>query len=68
MAGCVGHGKGGKISFFDEINKERMSEEELEPAITRQLDDMTLKYWQYLIKSPHVEGGSIEKQTNPVPP
>ena len=46
MAGCVVHGKGGKISFFDEINKERMSEEELEPAITHQLDDMTLKYWQ----------------------
>ena len=33
------------MSIFDDINKEKMSEEELEPAISSQLAEVAHKYW-----------------------
>ena len=34
-----------KVSIFDDINKEKMSEEEVEPAISSQLAEVAHKYW-----------------------
>ena len=34
-----------KVSIFDEINKEKMSEEEVGPAISGQLAEVAHKYW-----------------------
>ena len=34
-----------KVSTFNEINKEKMSEEDVGPAISSQLAEVTHKYW-----------------------
>ena len=33
------------LDIFEEINKGKMSEEELGPAISSQLAEVTIKYW-----------------------
>ena len=33
------------LGIFEEINKEKMSEEELGPAISSQLAEVEMKYW-----------------------
>ena len=43
-----------KVSIFDEINKEKMSEEEVGPAISSQLAEVAHKYWVYKAKKPAV--------------
>ena len=42
------------LGIFEEINKEKMSEEELGPAISSQLDEVALKYWSEESKNPVV--------------
>ena len=41
-----------KVSIFDEINKEKMSEEEVGPAISGQLAEVPHKYWADEAKKP----------------
>ena len=43
-----------KVSIFDEINKEKMSKEEVGRAISSQLDEMAHKYWADEAKKPAV--------------
>ena len=43
-----------KVSIFDEINKEKMSEEEVGPAISGQLAEVAHKYWADEAKKPAV--------------
>ena len=42
------------LAIFEEINKEKMSEEELGPAISSQLAEVAMKYWSEESKSPVV--------------
>ena len=42
------------LDIFEEINKEKMSEEELDPAISSQLVDVAMKYWSEESKNPVV--------------
>ena len=43
-----------KVSTFNEINKEKMSEEDVGPAISSQLAEVTHKYWTDEAKKPAV--------------
>ena len=43
-----------KVSTFNEINKEKMSEEDVGPAISNQLAEVTHKYWTDEAKKPAV--------------
>ena len=45
---------GNDLAIFEEINKEKMSEEELGPAIPRQLAEVAMKYWSEESKNPVV--------------
>ena len=49
-----------KVSIFDEINKEKMSEEEGGPAISGQLAEVTHKYWADEAKKPAVVSKIVE--------
>ena len=63
QVGDVGHqNKGGreKVSIFDEINKEKMSEEEVGPAISGQLAEVAHKYWADEAKKPAVVSKIME--------
>ena len=42
------------LAIFEEINKEKMSEEELGPVIPRQLAEVAMKYWSEESKNPVV--------------
>ena len=42
------------LAIFEEINKEKMSEEELGPAISSQLAEVAMKYWSEESKNPVV--------------
>ena len=42
------------LAIFEEINKEKMSEEELRPAISSQLAGVAIKYWSEESKNPVV--------------
>ena len=42
------------LAIFEEINKEKMSEEELGPAISSQLAEVAMKYWPEESKNPVV--------------
>ena len=42
------------LGIFEEINKEKMSEEELGPAISSQLTEVAMKYWSEESKNPVV--------------
>ena len=42
------------LAIFEEINKEKMSEEELGPAISSQLAEVAMKYWSEESKNPAV--------------
>ena len=33
------------LGIFEEIKKEKISEEEIEPAIAKQLAEVAMKYW-----------------------
>ena len=45
---------GNGLAIFEEINKEKMSEEELGPAISSQLAEVAVKYWSEESKNPVV--------------
>ena len=45
---------GNDLAIFEEINKEKMSEEELGPGIPRQLAEVAMKYWSEESKNPVV--------------
>ena len=49
-----------KVSIFDEINKEKMSEEEVGPAISGQLAEVAHKYWADEAKKPAVVSKIME--------
>ena len=49
-----------KVSIFHEINKEKMSEEEVEPAISSQLAEVAHKYWADEAKKPAVVSKTME--------
>ena len=49
-----------KVSIFDEINKEKVSEEEVGPAISGQLAEVALKYWADEAKNPAVVSKMME--------
>ena len=42
------------LGIFEEINKEKKSEDELVPAISIQLDEVAMKYWPEKSKNPVV--------------
>ena len=49
------------MSIFDEINKEKMGEEEVGPAIFGQLAEVVHKYWTDEAKKPAVVSKMMEK-------
>ena len=49
-----------KVSIFDKINKEKMSEEEFGPAISGQLAEVAQKYWTDKVKKPAVVSKIME--------
>ena len=48
------------MSIFDEINKEKMSEEEVGPAISDQLAEVAHKYWADEAKNPAIVSKIME--------
>ena len=42
------------LDIFEDINKEKISEEKLEPAISSQLAEVAMKYWSKESKNPVV--------------
>ena len=48
------------LAIFEEINKEKMSEEELGPAISSQLAEVAMKYWSEESKNPVVVTKNIK--------
>ena len=49
-----------RVSIFDEINKEKMSEEEVGPPISGQLSEVAYKYWAHEAKKPAVVSKIME--------
>ena len=48
------------LGISEEINKEKMSEEELGPAISSQLAEVAMKYWSEELKNPTVVNKILE--------
>ena len=49
-----------KVSIFDKINKEKMNEEEVGPAISGQVAEVAHKYWADEAKKPAVVSKTME--------
>ena len=49
------------LAIFEEINKEKMSEEELGPAISSQFPEVAMKYWSGESESPVVVNEVLDR-------